>query len=429
MKANATSIIPDNNLKSTKTTSILSSFAKKMVLTQLQRLREGQLLINDHGERHYFGAVSGEFPVSAVITVNDTSFYSMLAFGGSIGAGESYILGHWKSDNLTNVVRIMVRNMELLDSMEDGLARLANPVRKMLHWLNRNTLEGSRNNISAHYDLGNDFFELFLDPTMMYSCGIFENSNTTMEQASHAKLKRICDKLNLKPHDRVVEIGTGWGGFAIYAAKHYGCHVTTTTISKNQYDWAKRRIREENLEDKITLLFEDYRKLDGQYDKLVSIEMIEAVGHRYYDTFFRKCSELLKPDGIMLIQAITIADQRYEPAKRSVDFIQRYIFPGSCIPSNTAILNSTTRASDLRLVHLEDFGPHYATTLRLWREKLFRNRDQITGRGYSEALIRMWDFYLCYCEGGFFERAISDVHYIFCKPRNRHKPLLPSITF
>jgi cyclopropane-fatty-acyl-phospholipid synthase len=429
MKANATSIIPDHTLKSTRTAGILSSFAKDMVLKQLRKLRAGQLIIEDQGERYYFGSVSSEFPVAAVITVNDPSFYSMLAFGGSIGAGESYIMGHWESDNLTNVVRIMVRNMELMDSMEGGMARLTNPVRKVLHWLNRNTLEGSRNNISAHYDLGNDFFELFLDPTMMYSCGIFENSASTMEQASRAKLKRICDKLDLKPQDRVVEIGTGWGGFAIYAAKHYGCHVTTTTISKNQYDWAKRRITEENLEDNITLLFEDYRKLTGQYDKLVSIEMIEAVGHRYYDTFFNKCSSLLKPDGIMLIQAITIADQRYEQARRSVDFIQRYIFPGSCIPSNTAILSSTTRASDLRLFHLEDFGPHYATTLRSWREQLFRNRDQVKERGYSDALVRMWDFYLSYCEGGFFERAISDVHYIFCKPQNRHKPILPSITF
>jgi len=429
MKANATSIIPDNNLKSAKTSGVMSSFAKDMVLKQLRQLREGQLVIDDQGERYYFGAVTGEFPVTAVININDPRFYSMLAFGGSIGAGESYIMGHWESDNLTNVVRIMVRNMELLDNMENGLAQLANPIRKVLHWLNRNSLEGSRKNISAHYDLGNDFFELFLDPTMMYSCGIFENSDTTMEQASRAKLKRICDKLDLKPNDRVVEIGTGWGGFAIYAAKHFGCHVTTTTISQKQYEWAKRRIQEENLEDRITLLFEDYRKLEGHYDKLVSIEMIEAVGHRYYDTFFKKCSDLLKPDGIMLIQAITIADQRYEQAKRSVDFIQRYIFPGSCIPSNTAILNSTTRASDLRLFHLEDFGPHYATTLRLWKEQLFRNRDQVRERGYSDSLIRMWDFYLCYCEGGFFERAISDVHYIFTKPLNRHKPILPSITF
>ena len=428
MKVNATSIVPNNDIKQAKTTGIFSAITKNAVLRQLKQLCHGQLVIDDNGERFYFGAVTGDFPVAATINVRDSQFYSMLAFGGSVGAGEAYTIGYWESDNLTNVVRIMVRNMELLDGMEKGLARIANPFRKTLHWLNSNTMKGSRNNIAAHYDLGNDFFELFLDPTMMYSCGIFENSNSTMQQASIAKLKRICEKLNLKPTDQVVEIGTGWGGFAIYAAKHYGCHVTTTTISKNQYEWAKRRIKEEQLEEKITLLFKDYRILDGQYDKLVSIEMIEAVGHRYYDTFFKKCSDLLKPDGMMLIQGITIADQRYEQAKRSVDFIQRYIFPGCCIPSNTAILNSTTNASDLRLFHLEDFGPHYATTLRLWREKLFQNRDMVKQRGYPDSLVRMWDFYLCYCEGGFLERAISDVHYIFTKPLNHHKPILPSLS-
>jgi cyclopropane-fatty-acyl-phospholipid synthase len=427
MKANTTSIIPSESIKSRKAPGTFSTIAKGAVLKQLQQLRHGQLIIDDHGEHYFFGSVTEDFPVTAVIKVKDTSFYSMLAFGGSIGAGESYIMNHWVTDNLTNLVRIMVRNMELLDGMENGWARLANPVRKALHWLNRNTLEGSRNNISAHYDLGNDFFELFLDPTMMYSCGIFENDNTSLEQASVAKLKRICDKLDLSEKDHVIEIGTGWGGFAVYAAKHYGCKVTTTTISTKQYEWAKRRIEEEQLDDKITLLFEDYRKLQGKYDKLVSIEMIEAVGHRYYDTFFKKCADLLKPEGIMLIQAITIADQRYEQAKKSVDFIQRYIFPGSCIPSNTALLNSTTQASDLRLFHMEDIGPHYATTLRLWKEKLFQNRDKVRQRGYPDSLFRMWDFYLCYCEGGFFERAISDVHYIFTKPLNRHKPILPDI--
>jgi len=428
MKANTTSIIPNESIKSRKAPGILLTLTKNAVLKQLRQLRHGQLIIDDHGEHYYFGAVTDDFPVAAVIKIKDTEFYSMLAFGGSIGAGESYIMRHWESDNLTNVVRIMVRNMELLDGMENGLARLANPFRKALHWLNRNTLNGSRNNISAHYDLGNDFFELFLDPTMMYSCGIFENEDSSLEQASVAKLKRICDKLDLNENDHVIEIGTGWGGFAIYAAKHYGCKVTTTTISKNQYDWAKRRIQAEQLDDKITLLFEDYRKLQGQYDKLVSIEMIEAVGHRYYDTFFKKCGDLLKPDGMMLIQAITIADQRYEQAKQSMDFIQRYIFPGSCIPSNTALLNSTTKASDLRLFHLEDIGPHYATTLRIWKENLFQNLDKVRQRGYPDTLIRMWDFYLCYCEGGFYERAISDVHYIYTKPMNRHKPILPDIS-
>lgn len=427
MKTNATSILPSETIRTPKSIGLLSSIAKDIVIKRLQLLKQGTLIINDGDERYYFGSDDSDFKVSAVINVNNASFYSMLAFGGSVGAGESYIFGHWNSDNLTNVVRIMVRNMELLDDMENGLASLVAPFRKVLHWFNRNTLEGSRNNIAAHYDLGNDFFELFLDPSMMYSCGIFENEQSTMEQASVAKLKRICDKLELNESDHVVEIGTGWGGFAVYAAKNYGCKVTTTTISRNQYEWAKNRIEEEGLEDRITLLFEDYRNLSGQYDKLVSIEMIEAVGHRYYDTFFRKCSGLIKPDGMMLIQAITIADQRYEQAKRSVDFIQRYIFPGSCIPSNTALLNSTTNSSDLRLFHLEDIGPHYATTLALWKDQLFTNKSEIIDRGYDDNLIRMWEFYLSYCEGGFEERAISDVHMIFTKPLNRQSPILPSI--
>ena len=230
--------------------------------------------------------------------------------------------------------------MKILDGMENGFATLVTPFRKALHWFNRNTLEGSRNNISAHYDLGNDFFELFLDPTMMYSCGIFEEEESTLEQGSVAKLKRICDKLELNENDHVVEIGTGWGGFAVYAAKHYGCKVTTTTISKNQYEWAKKKVRDENLEDKITLLFEDYRKLTGKYDKLVSIEMIEAVGYQYYDTFFEKCNELLKSNGIMLIQAITIADQRYQSAKKSVDFITNLLkLVNSFKPSTTGLVS------------------------------------------------------------------------------------------
>lgn len=428
MKANASSVLSNETVKSPRLPQVFAGFARRTVLNQLKQLRDGQLVIVDQSERFCFGEATGNFPLTATIYIDSPHFYTMLALGGAIGAGESYIIGHWHSDNLTNVVRIMARNMDLSDAMEKGWAQFFAPVRKFLHWLNRNNLQGSRNNIAAHYDLGNDFFELFLDPTMMYSCGIFETPYSTMEQASIAKLKRICDKLALQEQDQVLEIGTGWGGFAIYAAKHYGCHVTTTTISKNQYDWARRRIREENLDDKITLLFEDYRNLQGRYDKLVSIEMIEAVGHRYYETFFNKCGELLKSDGMMLIQAITIADQRYEQAKRSVDFIQRYVFPGSCIPSNTAILEATTRASDLRVVHLEDFGSHYATTLRLWREQLFANRDSIKQRGYPDTLLRLWDFYLCYCEGGFAERTISDVHYLFAKPLNRNKALLPRIS-
>jgi cyclopropane-fatty-acyl-phospholipid synthase len=293
----------------------------------------------------------------------------------------------------------------VLDGMERGLARLTVPVQKGLHWLNRNTRGGSRRNISAHYDLGNDFFRLFLDPTMMYSSAIFEPATLSLEQAQCVRLERICRRLDLGPGDHLLEIGTGWGGMAIHAARQYGCRVTTTTISRQQHELARERIAEAGLEDRITLLLEDYRDLKGEYDKLVSIEMIEAVGHEYYETYFGQCGRLLKDAGLMLLQAITITDQRYDAARRSVDFIQRHIFPGSTIPSVTAMLSACTRSSDLRLVHLEDIGPHYATTLRIWRENFQRNLDGVRALGYPEEFIRMWEFYFGYCEGGFAGRA------------------------
>ncbi|WP_455204613.1 class I SAM-dependent methyltransferase [Kaarinaea lacus] len=422
--ADLPSIVPQNEVAIPKRLSILNNLARKLVFKQLKSLEYGQIVLHEGGEQYRFGDLATDFSVSANIHVHKPHFYAELAFGGSIGAGESYMMGHWSTDSLTDVVRIMVRNMDVLDGMESGFASIATPVRKALHWLQRNTREGSRKNISAHYDIGNDLFELMLDPTMMYSCGIFPDENTSMEQASRAKLKRICEKLNLSPDDHVIEIGTGWGGFAIYAAQHYGCQVTTTTISRQQYKLAQQRIKKLGLQDKITVLLQDYRDLDGQYDKLVSIEMIEAVGHAFYDTFFNKCSQLLKPNGVMLLQAITIADQRYEQAKRSVDFIQRYIFPGSCIPSNTTILSSVSKASDMRLFHHEDIGFHYATTLRKWREAFFANIARVKALGYNEQFIRMWDFYLSYCEGGFQERAISDVHMLFTKPLSRHQSVL-----
>ncbi len=273
--------------------------------------------------------------------------------------------------------------------------------------------------VAAHYDLGNALFELLLDPSMMYSCAVFERPDMTLEQASLCKLERICGKLQINERDHVLEIGTGWGGFAIHAARKYGCRITTATISGAQYELAVSRVMQAGLADKIEVLLCDYRDLESRYDKLVSIEMIEAVGHQFYDTYFAKCASLLKPEGMMLLQAITIADQRYEAAKKSVDFIQRHIFPGSSIPSLTAMLASITRASDLRLFDLEDIGPDYARTLAEWRRNFFRNLSRIKALGYPEAFIRMWEFYLCYCEGGFDERALGDVQMLLVKPGNR----------
>ena len=406
-----------NSLKVKSRSKWVASFAKSQILNHLGKLQSGQLNLVDGSENHSFGDES--HPLHAVIYVHDPRFYGEIAFGGSIGAGEAYMLGYWSADNLTNVIRLMCINQPVMDNLEGGYQWLTKPIMRLLHWLNSNTTEGSRKNIAAHYDLGNDMFQLFLDPTMMYSSAMFNSDTKTLQQASELKLKTICDKLDLKPTDHVLEIGTGWGGFSIYAAKNYGCKITTTTISEQQYHLAKKRVEAAGVSDKITLLLDDYRHLNGQYDKLVSIEMIEAVGYQFYDTYFAKLSSLLKPEGLALIQAITIADQRYESAKKSVDFIQRYIFPGSCIPSNTAMLNSVTNVTDMRLIDLKDIGPHYATTLRMWRENFFSNLDQVRKLGYSEEFIKMWTFYFCYCEGGFEERALGDVHLLLAKPANR----------
>jgi cyclopropane-fatty-acyl-phospholipid synthase len=399
--------------------AFLEGVAQRAVRERLMAIQRGSLDISDGRTVDRYGTASSQHSLHETVRVHDPRFYSEMAFGGSVGAGEAYMQGYWSTDDLTAVMRIILQNRDVLDGMETGWARLTEPVRKMLHWAARNTRSGSRRNIRAHYDLGNDFFKLFLDPTMMYSSAIFEHEGMSLEAASIAKLDRICRKLDLKPEDHVMEIGTGWGGFALHAARHYGCHVTTTTISPSQHDVARERVAAAGLNERITLLQKDYRDLTGQYDRLVSIEMIEAVGHQYYDTFFRKCSELLKPEGAMLLQAITIADQRYEAAKKSVDFIQRYIFPGSCIPSVAAMTGAVARATDMRLTDLKDIGPDYAVTLRCWRKNFFANLEQVRALGYPESFIRMWEFYLCYCEAGFIERVISDVQLLLVKPLAR----------
>ena len=397
----------------------LDALARRAVESRLAGLEHGALTLTDGDRVEHYGKSTARCPLSVNLRVRDPRFYSEIAFGGSIGAGEAYMQGYWSVDDLTALMRILLQNRGVLDGMEGGVARLTAPLQKALHWAARNTHTGSRRNIAAHYDLGNEFFRLFLDPTLMYSSAVFERADMSLEEASLAKLDRICCKLDLRPGDHVLEIGTGWGGFALHAAQHYGCRVTTTTISRQQHRLARERIDAADVGGRITLLLEDYRDLSGNYDKLVSIEMIEAVGHHYYDAYFRKCGELLKPEGMMLLQAITIADQRYDAARKSVDFIQRHIFPGSCIPSVTALSDAIARVTDMKLFHLEDIGPHYATTLRHWRENLFANIDQVRALGYPEEFIRMWEFYFCYCEGGFFERAIGDVQMLLVKPAAR----------
>jgi cyclopropane-fatty-acyl-phospholipid synthase len=403
----------------------LEALARRVVRARLESLRNGQIIVSENGRHETFGVVTDDLPLTVHLTIKDPRFYSDIAFGGAVGAGESFIQGCWTCDELTTLVRILVKNRDVLLDMDSGTAHLTRPLQKMFHWLNRNTRNGSRRNIAAHYDLGNEFYALWLDRRMMYSGAIFEHADTSLEAASVAKLDRICRKLNLSPGDHVLEIGTGWGGFAIHAAENYGCRVTTTTISTQQHDYARDAIVKAGLGDRITLLQSDYRDLEGQYDKLVSIEMIEAVGHEFHDTYFRKCCELLKKDGLMLLQAITIADQHYERAKKTVDFIKRYIFPGGCLTSVTSMSETLTRVSDMRIVDLEDIGPHYATTLRHWHDRFFDSIDQVRSMGFSEEFIRMWQYYLCYCEGGFLERAIGNVQMLMMRPHAR--PASPAI--
>ncbi|TMU79107.1 class I SAM-dependent methyltransferase [Pseudomonas fluorescens] len=404
------------------TNGLTGSLLRRGVLRQLAQLKHGQLLVIEDGERLMFGT-----PGSALlgeINVLDSAVWGMVAGNGSIGAGEAFIHGYWSSPDLTAVVRVFVSNLDVLDAMEGGLARLGRPLVQGLHWLNRNTRKGSQKNIAAHYDLGNDLFEQFLDPTMMYSAAQFLTPEDSLEQAQLNKLERICQKLALQPGDHLLEIGTGWGSMALYAAQNYGCRVTTTTLSKEQYAFTAQRIEQLGLQDKVTLLLKDYRDLTGEYDKLVSIEMIEAVGHRFLPTYFKQCAHLLKSNGLMLIQAITIREQRYEQAKRGVDFIQRYIFPGGALPCVQKMLEVVSRDTDMNLLHMEDFGLHYAKTLRLWHENFRRAHGRLSELGYDDYFLRLWEFYLCYCEGGFLERTIGTAQLLLAKPAAMTAPLL-----
>ena len=414
------SLVSKTSLSTTH--NLTSALLRRGVLRQLSQLKSGHLVVIENGERLMFGD-SGAGLVGEV-QIHDTSVWGMIASNGSIGAGEAFIHGYWSSPDLTKVIRVLVSNMDVLDAMEGGLARLGRPLIRGLHWINRNTRKGSQKNIAAHYDLGNEMFEQFLDPNMMYSAAQFLTADDTLEQAQLNKLQRICQKLDLKPTDHLLEIGTGWGSMALYAAQHYGCKVTTTTLSKEQFDYTQARIEALGLQEQVTLLLEDYRDLTGQYDKLVSIEMIEAVGHHFLPSYFKQCSQLLKPHGLMLLQAITIRDQRYEQAKSSVDFIQRYIFPGGALPSVQKMLEIVGKDTDMNLMHMEDFGLHYAKTLRLWHENFRRAHGRLTELGYDDYFLRLWEFYLCYCEGGFLERSIGTAQLLLAKPAAMPAPLL-----
>lgn len=427
--ANLDSIDVSPVLDASKTSrpGLATGMLRRGVLKKFSQLTDGLLLLTEGDTEHRFGHGISDNSVTARMTVHSPEFFRRVAFGGSLGFAESYIFGEWTSDNPASVVRIFCRNLDVTDSGNRGIVRLVTRLARKWHERQNNSKDGSARNIHAHYDLGNDFYSLFLDESMTYSSGVFENPESTLLEAQVAKNDRLCRKLDLKQSDHLVEIGTGWGGMAIHAAKNYGCKVTTTTISKQQHDFACRRVAEEGLADRITLLLEDYRDLRGSFDKLVSVEMIEAVGYEYFDTFFTRCGSLLKPNGQMAIQGITMSEQRYPNYLKSVDFIQRYIFPGGCLITPKSVLDSVARTTDMRLLHVEDLAPHYGRTVRLWRERFFEQIEQVRLLGFPETFIRLWDFYLSYCEAAFEERLVGTVQMHFAKPRCTNDALRPFV--
>jgi cyclopropane-fatty-acyl-phospholipid synthase len=399
--------------------------ARRALFQRLRQLQAGRLTVREGETTTTFGTGTARPDLAPSVRITDPTAWLDIVTGGTIGAAEAYMQGKWTVSDLPALIRLFAVNRRVMEGLEGGLARLSAPLLRLAHWYRSNTRRGSRRNIRAHYDLGDELFRLFLDPLMMYSSAIFPREEAGLEEAALHKLAVIGNRLHLSPDDHVLEIGTGWGGLALYLASEYGCRVTTTTISANQFDLASRRVAEAGLGDRVTVLRRDYRDLEGQFDRLVSVEMVEAVGHRFLDRYFEICSERLKPTGRALIQGIIIADRHYEQARRSVDFIQKYIFPGGALPSLASLLAAAARATDLQLTGLHDIGHDYARTLALWRERFLSRVRDVRLLGYSDEFIRMWEWYLAYCEGGFRERTISAVQLVFDKPDCRLPALRP----
>lgn len=403
----------------------LTRLLKPRLLAQLNDLEGGQITLIEGDQSHTLGRGG---PLSVTVVVKRAQAWRRLALGGTVGAAEAYMDGDWEADDLVGLTRLFAANMERVNGeVENGSARLGRWLLTAAYALQRNTQRGARRNISAHYDLGNDMFATFLDTEhWMYSSAVFPHPEASLEEASTHKLDVMLDKLDVGPDNHLLEIGTGWGGLAIHAAKSRGCRVTTTTISDEQYAHTAKRIEEEGLGERITLLKQDYRALEGRYDRLISVEMIEAVGHQYLNTYLETLDRLLTDDGMVMLQAITIRDQRFEAAKREMDFIKRYIFPGGFLPSHRAILDGMTRHTSLNVLSLDEIGLHYARTLREWRHRFESQLDRVRKLGYDERFIRMWRYYMCYCEGGFLERSIGTCHLLMAKPGARRDALTGS---
>jgi cyclopropane-fatty-acyl-phospholipid synthase len=396
---------------------------RSLILGQARRMIGETIEVVDHDDCWRVGDQSATISPVRIVVKNPRFYWRMLS-GGGLGAAESLMDGDWTCSDMPRLIRALVRNIEVLDSYDGGFARIRKMLEQVKHWLNRNTLSRSKANIREHYDLGNEFFSLFLDPTMNYSSAVFETLThqehpESLHRAQLRKMQRLCEMLRLSPGDHLLEIGTGWGSLACYAAKHFGCRVTTTTISHEQFVWAQNRVAAEGLEDRVTVLECDYRLLEGKYDKIVSVEMIEAVGDQFYDTFFKKCQSLLTEEGLLLLQAITIVDQRYQKHLNNVDFICKYIFPGGSLPCISRLVGSAANAAEMRMIQLNDYAAHYAETLRRWRTRFWQQIDAIRELGYTERFITMWDYYLAYCEAAFDERQINLIHVLFAQRNSR----------
>jgi cyclopropane-fatty-acyl-phospholipid synthase len=394
----------------------IESASRRLILGAFSRLRGGRLeLIEADGRTFQFGDAAAD--LVATVRVNSTRFYRAL-LSGSVGLGEAYRDKLWDCDDLVALLRIACRNLGSLDAWRRRLHPLLVPLEKTLWRVPRNSKRASRRHISAHYDLGNDLFGLYLDESMMYSSAVFPSPDATIADAQRNRLERICQALELGPDDHLLEIGTGWGAMATHAAANYGCRVTTTTISREQREGALRRIRDAGVDDRVTVLLEDYRDLRGTYTKLVSLEMIEAVGWQYFDLFFRRCSELLEPEGLFFLQAILIDDRLYEIEKAAKSFANTLIFPGGCLPSMEVIQRGIAQQTDMSTIWLEEIGAHYARTLELWRERFIANSDLAGELGYDEAFRRLWTLWLAMSEAGFRERRLRDVQAVFAKPQH-----------
>ncbi len=381
---------------------------RNVLLRYLEKFTQGKLIFRDAYGEFIFGEPEAE--LSADIQIKENDFYPKVVRGGGIAFAESFIEQHWQTSDLVSLLRVFAKNQQQSDALEKFTGLLSKAKNRLFHSANKNTEKQAKKNILSHYDLGNELYTEFLDTEMVYSSAVFRDKSQSLEQAQLNKFEDICNALELTESDHLVEIGTGWGGLAIYAASQYGCRVTTTTISDNQYAYAQQRINELGLSDKITLLKEDYRLLSGQYDKLVSVEMIEAVGKEYFDQFFKKCQSLVKTNGKMLIQAITIADQRYKSYSNNVDFIQRYIFPGGCLPSITELQLNLTKHTSMVTKSIKDIGLDYALTIGHWTERFLNNWQNISSNGYDDRFKRLWLYYFAYCEAGFLEKKVSTVH-------------------